>query len=82
MNANDPAFPFHYKDFQPNTGSEVTREQWGGLSKREYFAGLAMQAWITDNAKLDDCSGAASWAVGYADALLAELERTEPKEQV
>jgi len=38
-NANEPAFPADWKDFQPTTGDQVVREQFFGLTKREYFAG-------------------------------------------
>lgn len=43
-----------------------------GLTKREYFAGLALQSVISSNryAELER----AYWAVKYADALLLELE--------
>jgi hypothetical protein len=47
-----------------------------GLTKREYFAGLAMQGWIScqhDGFTGDEFS-IATRAVRCADALLAELE--------
>ena len=47
-----------------------------GLTKREYFAGLAMQgvmAWDASGTEAD----AAHYAVGYADALLAELAKPQ-----
>jgi len=55
---------------------EAMEEGWGdtysGLTKREYFAAKAMQAFVqhTKNGK-----DAAKVAVEYADALLAELEK-------
>ena len=49
-----------------------------GLTKREHFAGLAMQSLLahygTDGA--DEC---ASYAVEYADALLEALEQDNAK---
>lgn len=55
-----------------------------GLSKREYFAGLAMQGLLASNPK--DIQGnmnipallpVAAFSVEYADALLAELDKTK-----
>jgi len=43
-----------------------------GLTKREYFAIMVMPATI---AKYNHIVDAAEWAVKYADALLAELEK-------
>ncbi len=51
-----------------------------GLTKREYFAGLAMQGMMANRdltSKL--CSEVAKWSVEMADALLVELERTKEK---
>ena len=47
----------------------------GGLTKREYFAGLAMQGLLSKFGSGDIT--VAKDAVIYADALLAELERTK-----
>ena len=44
-----------------------------GLTKREYFAGLAMQGLLSGNRLL--MSNAAVEAVKIADSLLAELEK-------
>lgn len=50
-----------------------------GLSKREYFAGLAMQgivsAGISNGIGVSKPDYAAHWAVEYADALLEELAK-------
>lgn len=66
---NQPVFPSAF----------LTPENMG-LTKREHYAGLAMQAiiaecgWSDDNgAKID-----AQRAVIYADALIAELEKKKP----
>ncbi len=50
-----------------------------GLTKREYFAGLAMQGWIACQSESfrGEANSVASKAVEYADALLAELEKTK-----
>ena len=76
-NGNMPAMP--------QTGTEGTEgdlnspEFWGGvgLTKREHFAGLAMQGFIAgsvpgDNRTIDEAS---SLAVKFADALLKELDK-------
>ena len=48
-----------------------------GLTKREYFAGLAMQGWIScqHDGFTGDENEVSLRAVKYADALLAELEK-------
>ena len=55
---------------------EQLERQLHGLTKREYFAAMAMQAIIAcDNSEFSHI--AAQRAVDYANALLAELERTK-----
>lgn len=44
VNDGGPAFPGQWFDFQPLTGEQVVREQWGGMSIRDYFAAKAMQS--------------------------------------
>lgn len=47
-----------------------------GLTKREYFAGVALQGLLVDPKRSDTWAGGyAREAVAYADALLAELAR-------
>jgi len=49
-----------------------------GLTKREYFAGLAMQGLLATTHKYGpNYSSISIDAVKFADALLAELEKTE-----
>ena len=50
---------------------------FGGLTKREYFAGLAMQGLCAHSGDYHRDTDLAQDAVMYADALLAELERTK-----
>jgi len=47
----------------------------GGLTKREYFAGLAMQGYIAAQAD-GNLEERAQWAVEHADALLLALEKS------
>jgi len=47
-----------------------------GLTKREYFAGLAMQGLLANSNLADvEASHMAIWATMQADALLKELEK-------
>lgn len=76
---NDPAFPF--KPPLPTSH----REEYGysGLSKREYLAAMAMQgnmaSW-TGLISIHDVTRAASLWAAAADALLAELSKTEGRD--
>lgn len=38
INDGGPAFPGQWLDFQPLTGEQVVREQWEGMSLRQYAA--------------------------------------------
>ena len=42
-----PAFPGQWYDFQPLTGEQVVREQWGGMTLRDYFAAKFAAAMMT-----------------------------------
>jgi len=48
-----------------------------GLTKREYFAAMAMQGVMTgpDYKHVDSASKVAEWAVAQADALINELNK-------
>jgi uncharacterized protein YqhQ len=54
-----------------------------GLTKREYFAGLAMQGLATKKPSdhEDDITRIVRTSVLLSDALLAELEKTKQQEQ-
>lgn len=43
-NNGGPAFPGQWYDFQPYTGDQVVREQWEGMTLRDYFAAKALPA--------------------------------------
>lgn len=60
-NADAPAFPDNWD------------AKYGGLTKREYFAAMAMQGIAVQNADFGT-SQVVKWAVDMADALLKELE--------
>jgi hypothetical protein len=60
---------------QPAYSSQSDDMYYHGVSKREYFAGLALQGFV--NNYHSDCEYCAKMSVKMADALLAELERTK-----
>lgn len=68
-NGAECAFPFQAIDYAPEFG----------LSKREFFAALAMQGMLADP-KVSDIGNAAIHAVEAADALLAALADEGEKE--
>ncbi len=68
-NKNTPAYPqnVHFKDCEID---------FYGLTKREYFAGLAMQGMLSDpNASNFKPPFIAELAVDFSDALLKELDK-------
>jgi hypothetical protein len=84
-NANSPAFGGAYDDVLISDAEEFPpvklQRRARGLTKREYFAGLAMQG-ICQGIACDYSRGpcnqaAAERAVSLADALIAELEKTK-----
>lgn len=65
INPNDPAFPnkFNFKD---------------GLTKREFFAGMAMQgmtAFHESVLRIETSTSLAVRAIGLADALIEKLNK-------
>ena len=77
-NADMPAAPLTgdaYTDFSHYDETNIFTSynpQCQGLTKREHFAGLAMQAILTKG-DISNQSEVASDALAYADELLAEL---------
>lgn len=71
-NANSAAFPCE-QGTDPNGSWNQTFEP--GLSKREYFAAIALQGILSNSAEFDDrYKTYAALAVEYADELLKRLE--------
>lgn len=66
----DPAFPcqFHGRD---STGEVVLREQFVGMSLRDWFAGMAASGTF-DN---ENPGRTAAWCYQIADALLEERKK-------
>jgi hypothetical protein len=78
-NSEQPAFPaavaFNANGDLATSGSSTPE---GGLTKREYFAALAMQGLSANPIYGKEvCSKIATWSVEQADALLAALEGKE-----
>ena len=73
-NADKPAMPISVSSSTHGNICSSDFTYGEGLTKREHFAGLAMQALLAryGNENADDC---ASYAVEYANALLKELEQ-------
>jgi hypothetical protein len=63
-----------------NSEAQAFPVAWGsappilGMTKREYFAAMAMQG-MTSNNNIT-VEAVAAWAVKYADALLMEMEKS------
>jgi len=81
MNANEPVSPIFWP--KDENYSEVRRR---GLTKRELIAAMALQGMMADPAWKEapvyphaTRMSITEWARITADALLVELERTQPK---
>lgn len=79
-NAEQPAFPRAGSE-HTNLADHITHEPTEGLTKREYFAAMAMQGMVKDIVWQDSVTGeihsddyVAKVAVLVADALLKQLE--------
>jgi hypothetical protein len=75
-NKNQPVHPTTNWD-QLSTGEIVHVTDYIGLTKREWFAGMALQGWLASSITNDipDKAMAARKSVEYADALLSELSK-------
>lgn len=78
MNINDggPAFPGQWYDFQPCTGDQVVREQWSGMTLRDFFAAKAMQGYFASPVAPHrvDADDVAKYCYEMADAMLKARE--------
>jgi hypothetical protein len=72
-NADKPAAPISVSSIDETLCSSDF-EYGEGLTKREHFAGLAMQGLLAGSSGLGDGECALN-AIHYADALLKELEK-------
>lgn len=75
-NANTPAFPVSARDRENYEAGQYVPRGIFGLTKREYFAALAMQGLCADpTSEAIPQKFIARSAVELADALIAELEK-------
>jgi hypothetical protein len=86
MNGNEAAFPAHGWSSNPEVLERLKTQ--GGLTKREYFAAMAMQGMAAGDAWNQNfgvtnpewLKNVAEVAVAAADALIAELNRSKAEE--
>lgn len=81
-NKDQPAFPDTRRAAEQSYSNQ-NPEQWPtGLTKREYFAGLAMQGLLSrsnpDGMTVQEIAAAVEDSVKIADFLLYELSKTQP----
>lgn len=72
-NADQPVYPLP-------SDVDSSKVECIGLTKREHFAGLAMQGLLANPKQIADFTDfewIAQHAIGYADALLKELSKTK-----
>ena len=76
----------HRQQVGQNIEASVTMEAVGGLTKRDWFAGMALQGYLAGRnhvgEKAADCflrDQVAKQCFGYADAMLAAREGKEEK---
>lgn len=70
-NGNDLAYPFLEPSFREDVGSINT-----GLTKREHFAALAMQGFVSAGSMGDNRERICLLSVFIADKLIEELNRS------
>ena len=89
-----PAFPGQWYDFQPCTGDQVVREQWSGVTLRDYFAASAIQGLLANPGGAIQQNGMSGWgwcnctvdgvaefAWHIADAMLRARESVQPTKE-
>jgi hypothetical protein len=73
-----PVYPGQWIDSLPTTGEQVVRDQWEGMSLRDYFAAKAMHGILAnEGVKVTDDyeKVVADWAYHFADAMLKERKK-------
>lgn len=71
-NPNDNAFPFSV--VTQDEDRNLIKQEQRGLTKREYFAAMALQGLLTDDSLSNrSCKFMAEAACDYADALIKQL---------
>ncbi len=76
-NGNKPAYPILTNRIDGLTGSSEIELNAEGMTKREYFAAMAMQGWLSSfgEDQLAGPEGVAKFSVKCADALISELAK-------
>lgn len=77
MKSNEPIGPEYYRRSNFN---KVHYEPVGGLTKREYFAAMAMQGILStrkDGVRFSDLENLSEDAALFADALITELNKEQ-----
>lgn len=76
---NEPINPIVVTNYNHESGQSFIDDKYQGLTKREHFAGLAMQGLLACNATYDGKTIARSElaedALGFADALISALNK-------
>lgn len=72
-NAEQPAFPEPFSTYNPKDGG-IEHRSVSGLTKREYFAAMAMQGLLACPDVNGSQSELAIDSIDFADALLSALE--------
>ena len=72
INDGGTAFPSHWMDFQPTTGEQVIREQFPGMTLRDWFGGQALARIATEECDMDE---KARWCYRLADAMIKERQK-------
>jgi hypothetical protein len=72
-NRNYSAFP--QTAFDSNGNLKTQDKEFEGLTKREYFAGLAMQGLLANSIQWNSDSLLAKFSVEIADELLKQLDQ-------
>lgn len=88
INDGGPAYPCNWMDFQPTTGEQVVREQFPGMSLRDWFAGQALVGILSNHTLLSEVDfnsppsstrqAASDYAFAVADCMIAA--RNKPTE--
>jgi len=79
-NGNKPVTPLQFEGY-PSSDKVIEKDSCIGLTKREYFASMAMQGMLSNSGMIDGelTESGAEWiakhSVMQADSLLRELEK-------
>ena len=67
-----------HKTYPADSAFSYDGETDSGLTKREYFAGIALQGLLADSEVVGEALGVATTAVKFADALIEALNGAHP----